>query len=235
MKGRKYLVFLILLVSVFIAFFIAGCATDKTQQQGSKTKQQNETVQNGTDTKKDDDRSGGVTNTPVPTEAAKETGYKSGMYKVGQDIPAGEYKLYSTGSFTGLSYFEIDKDSSNTLESIIANDNFYSFTYVTVSDGQYFKFTDARAVPVSEAAPSEPEDGKYSSGMYKVGFDIPPGEYQVYPEENSTLGYGYYEITAASTHSLDDIVANENFESPRYITLKEGQYVKLSDAYIKAR
>ena len=62
-------------------------------------------------------------NSPAPSPTIEEAGIRSGMYKVGQDIAAGEYKLYSTAD---LSYFEIAKDSSNTLESIIANDNFYS-------------------------------------------------------------------------------------------------------------
>jgi hypothetical protein len=69
--------------------------------------------------------------------------------------------------------------------------------------------------------------------MYKVGIDIPPGEYQVFPEEDSTLGYGYYEITKSSLHILEDIVSNDNFEDPRYITLQGGQYLKLNEAYIE--
>lgn len=207
---------------------MCGCAVNNNEQQNDQIGQQNDTAPKDTENRNNED----TANSPAPSPTIKEAGIKSGMYKVGQDIAAGEYKLYST---EGLSYFEIAKDSSNTLESIIANDNFYSFTYVTVTEGQYFKFTDALAVPASDATASEPVDGKYSSGMYKVGFDIPAGEYQVFPEEDSTLGFGYYEITSSSLHVLDDIVANDNFEDPRYITLKEGQYVKLSEAYIKAK
>jgi hypothetical protein len=72
------------------------------------------------------------------------------------------------------------------------------------------------------------------SGMYKVGVDIPAGEYKVLPEENSTLGFGYFEVTKTSRHILDDIVSNDNFEDSRYITLENGQYLKLSEAYIDA-
>lgn len=234
MKIRIFPVLLIVLLSVLILIFMAGCSVNNNQQQNNRTTR-DETGQNGTENGALTEDETGVTNTPTPEQTAEEEGYKSGMYKVGQDIPAGEYKLYSTGSFTGLSYFEVAKDSTGTLQSIIANDNFYSFTYVTVKDGQYLKFTDARAVPVDRAKPSGPENGKYSSGMYKVGFDIPPGEYQFFPEDESTIGYGYYEITSSSSHSLEDIISNENFEAPRYITLKEGQYVNLSEAYIRAK
>lgn len=233
MKIGKLSVFLILSVSVII-IFLCGCAASNNQQQNGQSGQQNRTMQ-GQDSDRTE-KTGDIEGSPTPVQTIDEGGIKSGMYKVGQDIPAGEYKLYSTEkSITGLSYFEIAKDSSNTFESIIANDNFYSFTYVTVKDGQYFKFTDARAVPVKDAKPYEPENGRYSNGMYKVGFDIPAGEYQVFPEENSSLGYGYYEITSGSNHTLDDIVANDNFEDPRYITLKEGQYLKLVEAYIETK
>ncbi|NLM11308.1 MAG: hypothetical protein GX213_11140 [Clostridiaceae bacterium] len=231
MKAKKHILYLCL-IAVMITVFMCGCAGNNNQQQNDQVRQQNDTAQKDTENGMNAENNDDTANSPAPSPTIEEAGIRSGMYKVGQDIAAGEYKLYSTAD---LSYFEIAKDSSNTLESIIANDNFYSFTYVTVADGQYFKFTDARAVPVSDATASGPKDGRYPSGMYKVGFDIPAGEYQVFPEEGSTLGFGYYEITSGSSHVLDDIVANDNFEDPRYITLKEGQYVKLSEAYIKAK
>jgi hypothetical protein len=62
----------------------------------------------------------------------------SGMYKIGRDLPAGEYKVVSEGDY---SYYEVAKDSSNTLEGIITNDNFTGEKYITVSDGQYIKLT----------------------------------------------------------------------------------------------
>lgn len=240
-----------------ILLLLCSCAANENQQPNDQEMQQNDTTPNGTEDNANEQNNGGTANngeeennivgendgavnddtenSPAPSPTIDEPGIESGMYKVGQDMAAGEYKLLSTEGLAGVSYFEIAKDSSNSLESIIANDNFYSFTYVSVENGQYFKFTDARAVPVNEATASEPENGRYSSGMYKVGFDIPAGEYRVIPEEDSTLGYGYYEITSNSSHILDGIVANDNFKDPRYITLKEGQYVKLNEAYIEAK
>lgn len=65
--------------------------------------------------------------------------YDQGMYFVGKDIPAGEYKITANDSNC---YIEVDKDSFHTLGSIISNDNISlgESTYVTVSDGQYLKF-----------------------------------------------------------------------------------------------
>lgn len=231
MNKRTFI--LVFCIFISIITILSGCAVNDNQQPNDPEEQQDETIPNGTDG--NGENGGDRENNGEPTPTIDEPGFESGMYKIGQDMPAGEYKLYSTEGLSGVSYFEIAKDSSNTIESIIANDNFYSFTYVTLAEGQYFKLTDARAVPVNDAAVSDPENGKYSSGMYKVGFDIPAGEYKVFPEEDSTLGYGYYEITSNSAHVLDSIIANDNFEDPRYITLKEGQYVKLNEAYIEAK
>lgn len=220
-KKKTRAIFYIALPFISIALLFSSCAGAGDQQM---PKQHDNTAPGI--------QSNQITNTPVPSPVIKEAGFASGMYKIGQDMPAGEYKLFSTGGLAGISYFEIAKDSTNTLESIIANDNFFSFTYVTVTEEQYFKFTDARAVPAGDAEKSGPVDGKYSSGMYKVGVDIPAGEYKVLPNEDSTLGYGYFEITNSSRHAFDDIVSNDNFEDSRYVTLKDGQYLKLSEAHI---
>ena len=69
----------------------------------------------------------------------KTLNYKSGhtisdgQYLVGDDIPAGEYKVVSTDKYGG--YYEIDSDPNG--EDIIANDNFNKSSYVTVYNGQY--------------------------------------------------------------------------------------------------
>ena len=216
----------IVLYFLMIVMLFTGCGGANTQQQPDTLS----TPQDNADTTSPNRNT--VIGTPEPSPTIEQAGFTSGMYKIGQDMPAGEYKLFATDGLAGVSYFEIAKDSSNSLDSIIANDNFFSFSYVTVSEGQYFKFTDARAVPADQAERSGPVDGRYISGMYKVGVDIPAGEYKVLPEEDSTLGFGYVEVTKTSKHTLDDIIFNDNFEDPRYITLENGQYLKLSEAYI---
>ena len=169
------------------------------------------------------------------TDSQKTTskGFQAGMYKVGADMPAGEYKLFCTDTFLGLAYFEIAKDSAGTLDSIVANDNFGGFTYVTVSSGQYLTLERCYALPVAEASPYSSTGGKYGEGMYKVGYDIPAGEYRVQPDGDSSLGFGYLEVCTDSRHKLDSIVSNDNFEDPRYVTVSRGQYLKLSSAFIE--
>ena len=73
-----------------------------------------------------------VEETTSAVEPKKEEviGYKEGMYKVGSDIPAGEYVLFADKSENG--YYERDEDSGG--DSIIDNDNFSTFTYVNLKE-----------------------------------------------------------------------------------------------------
>jgi hypothetical protein len=80
--------------------------------------------------------------------------YKSGHYKVGTDIPAGEY----VGLSKGDAYIEVAKDSKGTLDSIIANDIFTNRTIITVSNGHYIKTQGAICTP-SKMPP------RYKAGM----------------------------------------------------------------------
>ena len=80
-----------------------------------------------------DDSSSDVTST-------QDQVYKDGTYKVGSDIPAGEYKFTQTSSYGG--YVERSSDSSMELDSIISNEvttEEGSSLYVTVNDGEYLK------------------------------------------------------------------------------------------------
>lgn len=156
----------------------------------------------------------------------KQTQYKAGMYKIGADIPAGEYKLYTTSSNMG--YFAVNKNDSGSLGSIVTNDNFSNFAYITVVANTYLELKYCYAVPVAEAKPYELKDGKYVDGTYKVGVDIPAGKYKL-----QTYGSdAYMEISKNSSGSLNSIVKNDIFEGSKYVTVSKGQYLKLRDCYI---
>ena len=66
--------------------------------------------------------------------------YPAGTYKVGQDLPAGEYKFTQTDEYGG--YIERSSDSSMEFDSIISNDATSEkgeTAYVTAHDGEYLK------------------------------------------------------------------------------------------------
>ena len=74
-----------------------------------------------------------------------------------------------------------------------------------------------------------PENGLYQDGMYKVGTDIPAGEYKVM----LTSSIGYIEVTSGSRGVFDEIVTNDAPTGDTYITVTEGQYLKLQGVEIQ--
>jgi hypothetical protein len=160
----------------------------------------------------------------TPAELEPDNAIKSGMYKVGSDIAAGEYVLITNRG----AYFAITSDSSGSLESILANDNFDSRSIVSVNDGEYLELKGCEAYPFAEAPAVDKSSEILESGMYKVGVDIPAGEYKV----ESISSMGYIEVSSNSSHSLNAIVANDNFEGSKYISVTDGQYLKLSNVKV---
>lgn len=152
----------------------------------------------------------------------------SGEYKVGEDVPAGEYYV-KCNSYN--CYVEVASDSSGSLESIVYNLNTEGGVYITVEDGEYLKIQGGDLYELNKAPDRGADGGYYKEGMYKVGEDIPAGEYQV----ESTESLAYIEISTNSRHQIEDIVTNDNFEGNKYITIENGQYLTLSNgAQIKA-
>lgn len=79
------------------------------------------------------------------SQATKQ--YGAGTYKVGTDLPAGEYKLTSTD--TVPAYWAVTNSSAPDAQ-IVGNDNFTGNAYVTVSDGQYLKLVRCVAEPTGD-------------------------------------------------------------------------------------
>lgn len=175
--------------------------------------------------------------TPAPTSAPTTssapaqdfTTYQSGMYKVGVDIPAGEYLFLATSnSLKG--YLEVSSDSSGDISSIVTNENFAFNAYATVYDGQYLTANRCIFCPTTEAV-LNPRDA-YTDGTYKVGVDIPAGEYKIV-----CLGeHAYYESTEQNDSSRRKIIANGNLKAGEsaYLTVFDGQYFRISGAQIFA-
>jgi hypothetical protein len=162
-----------------------------------------------------------------PPQPVKEPGFAAGMYKVGADLPAGEYVLLAESDSC---YFQVDKDSTGSFESIVCNDNFANRSILTVKAGQYLTVQRARIIPIAEAPKPEPVDGMLPPGMYKVGTDVPPGEYKIVSD-----GSGYVEVDKNSLHGMESIISNDNFEGEKYVTIKAGQYLKLSRASLRLK
>lgn len=151
-----------------------------------------------------------------------------GQYKVGKDLPAGEY--YAKCSGNNL-YIEVASDSSGDLDSIVYNLNTGGGVYITVEDGEYLKISGGDLYELDKAPDRGADGGYYKEGMYKVGDDIPAGEYNV----EASNGLAYIEVSSDSRHQIEGIITNDNFENNEFITVEDGQYLTLSNgAQIKA-
>lgn len=166
------------------------------------------------------------------TTSEEDKGIKEGTYKIGTDLEAGEYLIISNSL---MGYVEVTKDSTGALESIIYNANLTQngHMYATVADGEYLKVTGSTIYKVNEAPSVVPKDGVYKNGQYKVGVDIPAGEYKYVLD--SALGLGYVEVSKSSRHNLLEIVTNDNPQADGYITVTDGQYLTLQDVYIEVK
>ncbi len=87
-----------------------------------------------------DKNTASTNNNASTSNGNNSTVYGDGTYKVGTDLPAGEYKFTQTDAITG--YIQRSSDSSMESSSIISNDltNEKGETmYVTVKEGEYLK------------------------------------------------------------------------------------------------
>ena len=87
-----------------------------------------------------------ATSTKSSTTADPKTTkkYTAGMYKVGTDLPAGEYKFYATTSKAG----EVRQYLYSNKKGVTLDADFDNFAYFTLSKGQYVEIKNAYAVPV---------------------------------------------------------------------------------------
>lgn len=155
--------------------------------------------------------------TTAPAEkGSKENPYKAGMYKVGSELPAGEYLFFSSGS--QRAYVCISSDSNQ--DNIIENENFSNSLFITVADGQYLQAKRCYFVKASDYTVAINDDGSFGEGMYRVGIDIPAGEYKLTAGEDRA-----YWCLYSSSNIPFDIDDNDNFEGSAYVTVHQGQYL----------
>ena len=162
--------------------------------------------------------------TEAATTEAEATAkyYQEGVYKVGKDLPAGEYLLISYDDRYVGGYMCVSSDSNQN--DIIHNELFSTFHYITVENGQYLELTRCGAVSVEEDSLSFKSYDDLGPGMYKVGVDIPAGEYKLTADKGALAAYScIYDNSTASRKIISNDIINNN----AYVTVKQGQYLLL--------
>lgn len=214
--------------AIIVLFILVGIFSSSDENKNQSSSQASETTQTTQETKEE----------PKP-KTAKELMYESvsslidskeafdtGSYVKG-DIPVGEYAYIP---FEGSGQYYSEEDSAG---NIIDNENFDSFGYVYVHGagnlqtrgvlvkvGAFEKLGVKSAKEIYEKL-NDATDYK-DSAMYKVGVDIAPGSYTV-----ESYGSAYVEVMSGPVGN-SDIVDNENFNGKYSVTVRAGQYLKVS-------
>lgn len=134
--------------------------------------------------------------------------------------------LYDVSSYKA--YMCISSDANQ--DKIVKNDNFSNQLYITIKDGQYLELSRCVGVLAEGAPAAEPDsDGYLEDGMYKVGYDLPAGEYKL----EATSDYGGYYAIYDKPLGKGKIKSNDNFDNKKYVKVKDGQYLYLSRCRLK--
>lgn len=150
--------------------------------------------------------------------------YEAGQYKVGADMDAGQYVLMATGSISG--YFCVSSDANGN--DILFNDNFETNSIIEVKNGEYVELNRCMAIDLDDSYARCTIKTSKTGVMFRVGYDIQPGEYKLIAESGKT---GYYCIYNDARH--DKIISNDNFKNSSYVSVKQGQYLILNRCTIK--
>ena len=177
---------------------------------------------------------GDTTDTESSTkdDVAEEEIEKDDYKEVGTDIEAGEYLIISDDS---ESYVEVAKDNTGASESIVYNAHLEKdeHMYLTISNGQYLNIEDAEIYSLADAPSIIPEDGVYQNGQFKVGTDIPAGEYTYIVDKNDSSAF--IEVSTSSIYDVDNIILSETPTVNGSVTLTDGQYLTLQNVHIEIK
>lgn len=161
-----------------------------------------------------------TSNSTQPTE---KKWIPEGMYKIGTDIPEGEYFVWATSYFCSV---QVSSDSSGSVASNITTEMCDTFMFISVRSGQYLDVSGGSFVPANIApVPEMQENGTYKPGMYRVGIDIPAGEYKV----AATDDFCYIQVLKDSFGLISSHVNTEYVDGQAYVTVIEGQYLSVKN------
>ena len=179
---------------------------------------------------------------------ASDNNESSKTYKVGKDIPAGEYVIFpmliDSASNAYWGRYQVN-NADGTFYNNGQFDGKDARYYVTLKEGQTLELEDVKMIAIQNAVRALPDkNGNYDAGsvdygtMYKCGFDLKPGTYTVVYDAtpngmNNTSYAAVY--NSSDIKKLEEPVSSVTFSSgTRQVTLKEGQYLVLTRAYLQA-
>lgn len=146
------------------------------------------------------------------------------FHNVGTDMKSGIYKLECIDNDS--SYYKITQTNDDGYEYIVEEELFSTFTYIEVENGQGLYVVDSSITPIKNAK-KYPSQSAYKDGKYKIGFDLPEGNYKV-----TSIGeIGSVEISTSPKRK--DTVFQQYISGEATINVTSGQYLKTSMISLK--
>ena len=142
---------------------------------------------------------------------------------IGRELPVGEYFLHCTEYGQG----HIKVSNFDTCEIIFTADFDKSF-YVTLKEGDVLSFINCELYILKEPSGLNRPFGQ--PGMFKVGFDLEPGKYNVVPYGNDEEPV--VRIHKDSKYDIDSFSDNA-FPEKGKIKVKKGDYLELDNCILE--
>lgn len=152
----------------------------------------------------------------------------STTFLIGTDLPVGEYFVLAGEGLFG--YVLLTRSPLLKPQEIIWQKHFENHTIVNLLEGEFLTAKNVTLIPVDDAIVPNFKNNTLQPGTYRVGKDIPPGIYTLFPFDDKT---GYF-FTATSSFCLEaHVTARQNFDEPITIALNVGDYFTMMRAEIR--
>lgn len=149
--------------------------------------------------------------------------YGRGSYVIGQDMPPGEYAIFTEddSSLNAYSTCTLSLYKNELDERKIGTFSFQHHGLITLYKGQHLILSRGYAVEAEKAGilPG-------TSGMYKAGRDMEAGVYRLQPLTSDGARYSLYNDVRYYYDYMDE---SQTFFEPVTITVQDGQYLELTD------
>ena len=158
------------------------------------------------------------------------SGRGSGMYRIGFDLPAGNYQVVPTGEEEA--YYRVFANAKYLRKGDAAFSSSVTSLQFHVSEGQYLMVLDAK---IEEIPPVEEEGKEWNiTGMYQVGRDIQPGEYyfQAFSQDESNPQYSAFQIFQEPVFEVELLVSGSSLDPFGFLTVEEGDYLLIQHGKI---
>lgn len=151
------------------------------------------------------------TPTPTRTPTPSYAHFGDGTFQVGKDIQPGTYR---TRVGSSNCYYERLKGFGGTVDDIIANNNTNAPAIVTIATTDMGFTSQGCGTWTMDLSQITKSQTSFGDGMFIVGTDLTPGTYR-----NTGAQGCYYARLSGFGNTVDDIIANNNIDTPTIVTI----------------